>query len=448
MPQAPDMPAPPTSTTDTPASRARRACAALPTTDRDLRTATVNLCLLRQLERIAAAFEIAGLPLMALKGAALHLTLFDHPAQRPMSDLDLLIRQQDADAAIILLEKLGYRPGRPLVHAGFFPRFHYETELVRRRSIPVRIDLHVRPFRPLRYGRVVPESSLWDGAQPVPIGRATVLVPSRENMLIHLAVHSAIHGNGRELWLDDIRRWIEAHRHLLDWQNLCQQAREWRVTLPLRNALHAAGVLTGDHIPPEAIDRLVSARIGWRDRLALRQAPRDADHPAAHVIVDALCTPGMWYVARYLLATLVPDRRHMAEWYDGRHAGWLATAHVLRLLGPLLRRFPRLWTRMFKTELRDRSDGAPGVFASTMIAAGERIATFAPAGKLACLRHSCRPNTRRSGRNLIALRVIDNREELTLDYGPQACDCRRSASEDCRLNDDTHANHDAPQETP
>jgi hypothetical protein len=51
------------------------------------------------------------------------------------------------------------------------------------------------------------------------------------------------------------------------------------------------------------------------------------------------------------------------------------------------------------------------------------------AGKTACVRHSCQPNVRVSAQGVVALRLIAAGEELRLDHGRNACDCRRFEEE-------------------
>jgi hypothetical protein len=126
---------------------------------------------------------------------------------------------------------------------------------------------------------------------------------------------------------------------------------------------------------------------------------------------------------------LLPDRPHMAEWYDHRHAGWFAASRMLRLLSPGLRRVGMLWDRIARVEVRETPRG-PGVFARRRLAAGARL--FAcdalTPGKLACVRHSCQPNARRDARGVVALKFIAPGDEIMLDFGIDACDCRRSGT--------------------
>ena len=335
-----------------------------------------NMRMMHLLERIAAEFNKADVPLMALKGGALYLTLYEQPDERPMADLDLMVRPEDIDKALPLLEGVGGIRGEPLVREDFFPRFHYELEYTVGTVYPVKIDVHVRPFRPLRYSQSVPSNALWDEAEPVSIGRSTILVPSVEGMLIHLAAHAAIHGCTRGKWLEDITRWIDRYEARIDWGGVLAKAQSWNLALPVREGLSRVQHEYGTVCPPEVSVRLSRLRVGWRDRLALWQAPRDAGHPAAHVAVNVLCTPGWRFRLAYLVAVLIPDKAHMGDWYPRRHWGWLPCAHVLRWLGPIVLRLPRAERWLSRVEVGPSAIHGVGVFATRDAGCGEVIAHF------------------------------------------------------------------------
>jgi len=396
-----------------------------------------NLCMLRLLERIALHFQEAGIALLALKGAALNLTIHDRPDARPMSDLDIMIRPSDALSATSILQQMGCRAGRPLVRADFFPRFYYERDFLLGGVLPLRIDLHVRPFRPLRYAVTVPPEAFWEGACRVRVGRAEVLVPDVEDMLLHLAVHSAVHGNQRLVWLADLKHWADAQRGRLDWEKLWKHAAAWGLVRALHSALECAEKEYGEIRPAAIRTHMAAYRASWRERLTLRQSPDDSASALRHVLTETLCTPGWSLRAGHLRAMLLPDRGHLAEWYDHRHAGWPAAARVLRLLSPLLRRVAPLWNRVARAEVRDTPRG-PGVFARRRFVAGESVFTFSARdpGKLACVRHSCQPNARRDANCVRALKFIAPGDEIRVDQGIHACDCRRCAPP--RTGSNTH----------
>jgi hypothetical protein len=60
-----------------------------------------------ELQRILAALRPVADPI-ALKGAALAYTLYDHPSERFMTDIDLLLSSEEASAAAAILQEHGY----------------------------------------------------------------------------------------------------------------------------------------------------------------------------------------------------------------------------------------------------------------------------------------------------------------------------------------------------
>lgn len=410
-----------------------------------------NLRMMHLLEGIASRFNAAHVPLMVLKGAALNLTLYERPDQRAMGDLDLLVRTSDVGQACALFEELGGLRGEPLVREDFFPRFHYELEYTLGGIYPVRVDLHVRPFRPLRYSRTVPEYALWRRAQSVTIGAAQILVPCAEDMLIHLCVHAAVHGCTQAKWTSEIGRWVDSYRTEIDWKRFVEQLQEWRLVVPAREALRVVGEgASRSAVPRQVVTLLNRGRVSWCDRLALWQAPRDAKHPAAHVGVNILCTPDWKFRLSYLRAVLIPDKAHMSEWYGRRHPGWLILAHLLRCLGPVGALLRAVLGWRSRIEVRPSPIHGLGVFATRGIGVGEVVARyfgrgvdrdgayvvwrrdasgrkerFEIMGKLKFLNHSCRPNTRLSGFALIATEPICEGQEITIEYESATCACGR-----------------------
>lgn len=295
--------------------------------------AAANLQKLHALERLIAAFHRESVPLMLLKGAALLQTSYPDPSLRPMSDLDLMIRPADCERAASLLRDLGARSGQTLITNDFFPRFHYETEwnVPAPGIAPVRIDLHVRPLRPLRVSRTMPDDALWESATPVSIGSAAALVPRPEYMLIHLAAHAAFHGWERVMWVYDISRWIERCGDVLDWDLVLRRCRDWKLSLAVSGSLARCVEFFGIALPMGFLAALTGQPTSWRDRLVLWQSPRDAASPLAHVACNLLCTPGIRFRLDYLKAILMPDPRHLRQSYEGRHPGWKTIAQATRL---------------------------------------------------------------------------------------------------------------------
>lgn len=296
------------------------------------------------LERAEPALEClqkAGVAFLVLKGAALNAALYDGPGLRPMTDVDLLIRPVDAGRADAALRTVGCRPGLDLLREDFYPRYYYEREYLLPCRPEVKIDLHVRPFRPLRYAVTLPDDAMWDEPMSVSYGRLTVQIPNVENMLIHLAVHAACHDAAELKWLYDLKLWLDRYGDRMDVEAMADKCRKWKLGWPVRVALEQVDRLFGESSVylRRTLLALSSCRAGWRDRLALAQSPRDATHPLAALAVNMLCTPGLRFRLGYLRAVLLPARSHLAQLYRGRHPGWPLVAHAVRIGRCLTRRF-------------------------------------------------------------------------------------------------------------
>ncbi|NOX57653.1 MAG: nucleotidyltransferase family protein [Planctomycetes bacterium] len=295
------------------------------------RIAARNLHLQHHFGQLATCFAQAGVEIMVLKGMALNHLLYDRLDLRPMTDVDLLLRPEDVTKAMRVLEQAGCIAGEPLVRDDFFPRFYYEREFRPADAPDVKFDVHARLFRPWRY-RTVPADALWADARRLTMGDATITIPSHEGMLLHLCVHAACHGTTRMLWLLDIHRYILRFRHCIRWSTFIHLAREWQVTWPSLVALREVDHLFGPTTPDWVSRQLQAVQANWADRLALWQAPRDDRHPVARLMVDAV-TGGAWREQLgYISAILLPQRTHMADIYKIRHPGWIACAHIWRML--------------------------------------------------------------------------------------------------------------------
>ncbi len=431
--------------------------------------AAANLPMSFELERVVTVLTEAGVVVMLLKGAALRQSVYRRPDLRPMGDLDLMIPPDQVTKAVDTLLSAGCKRGRPLLCDDFFPRFHYELELITDTPHPVRIDLHARPLRPLRLARIMPDNAFWSGAESVPIGGGLAWVPRSEFMFLHLAAHAAFHGCDRLLWLYDLWRYAQTYADRLDWDLISDRARAWRIVLPALRAIRRTTHHFGPFCPQGLTQDLQSAKATWADRLTLWRAPKDAASPLVHVLVTSVCTPGIGFRLRYLFAHLRPSRQHLAEVYRFRHPGWPAVAYLwrwvrrgagaatglitlphllLRCFGRGLRFWPS-WSK--EIEVRRSQTHGRGVFARRAFEAGARIGRYRARKTDAMspnivfrilrngtrqrlelqppfryLNHSEAPNAAISPASDVvrALRAIPRGTEITIDYGVESRWCR------------------------
>jgi hypothetical protein len=172
------------------------------------------------LRRIHADARAAGLAIVPLKGSALHALGLYVPGERPMADIDLLVREEDAEAATQLLQGIGYvesfvqwkhRAFKPAVGAAF-------VGLGEHRDTPINIELHTHIQERLPLTTVDITARIYPH-QPRP---GLNPYPSYGALMSHLLLHAA--GNicsrtVRLLHLNDISL-LAARMVANDWEAL------------------------------------------------------------------------------------------------------------------------------------------------------------------------------------------------------------------------------------
>lgn len=147
-----------------------------------------NLRRLQAADLVHGALTEAGIIPLLLKGAALVETHYRDPGQRPMRDLDLLVRPTDLDRAESVLEQLGFRrrrtPGRERSEDAYYQRSYVRG--------PERVELHMALCDESRYP--VDVAALWSRARSVSWRGTTALTLDEADHLAYVALHAALHG--------------------------------------------------------------------------------------------------------------------------------------------------------------------------------------------------------------------------------------------------------------
>lgn len=216
-------------------------------------TATTAIVRAPEVERILGVLSNADIPVMLLKGSVLVETIYPDSSLRPMSDIDMLVPSSDIRSAQRLVEDMGYRAWtsaldpdddrRLAAHAHHFPLLSPKGDLV--------LELHQHLLVGARNFHV---TELWARARPG-AGPTAHLLPSAEDLFLHVAVHFAD---------DRVRRWPVAlgqvadlawiaDRSSLAWNDVQERARSYglgdRVFLAL---------MTMDHLLPGLIPEAVA----------------------------------------------------------------------------------------------------------------------------------------------------------------------------------------------
>ena len=154
-------------------------------------TRYVQVQALRELRQVARVLERQGIPLMALKGAAYLVADLPPRGWRNLSDIDLMVREDDIAAAESALARAGWLPSGEFdaYDQHYYRAWMHEVPPLKHINRDTEVDLHHNLAPPVSRIRI-DAARLWDEATTVsdPYG-LTVKVLGPADMLLHNAVH-------------------------------------------------------------------------------------------------------------------------------------------------------------------------------------------------------------------------------------------------------------------
>lgn len=207
-----------------------------------------------QLEEAVVAINDRGVTPVLLKGAAtLAATPCERRGVRLMSDLDIMVRPDEAERAVAALRAIGYgiHDQAPRESRRWF------VELIRSTDVGT-IDLQRAPPGPAYLYRDTAPSDY----VPVPLGRGSVRIPTPTYRALMLIIHDQFQDYGYWLGDLDLRHLVEL-RDLnssvggLDWEELTSHISGELMKNAVETQLVALAALLGVEIPHALCSRLI-----------------------------------------------------------------------------------------------------------------------------------------------------------------------------------------------
>ena len=280
-----------------------------------------HLVMSRSLGTVLARFEAEGIAALPLKGPALAETVYPEPALRPFADLDVLVRPEDRRRADAALLALGHRRLAD-AHSWEFD-IEYDGATLYAGPDGVHVDLHWALVTEPRYAwSGEAERAVWQRAVPLTLAGRRTLGLAREDLVLYLATHLAVHhalAGLRHHW--DVALVLGSGP--LDWDALLARAARWRVRRPLYFVLRGVEDAFGPLVPAAVQSALAprgprAALLGalLREDGAERRARLeylvtlllvDRGRDACRALGAALLPPADWLRARY--GTAAASRR-------------------------------------------------------------------------------------------------------------------------------------------
>jgi len=178
-----------------------------------------------QISRILESMNRADIPVILLKGAFLAKWIYPDIALRPMSDIDILCREKDTEAAQKVLRNLGYEQMKSVAQS----RFHEQVSLKKASHLPpfirdnrVMVEVHTDIFTKAPH-KTREMERVWDTAIPCELYGQDFFCLSPEHQLLHISSHLHKHlmsGNVTLYWFCDIHEFIGHYNGKIDWKKL------------------------------------------------------------------------------------------------------------------------------------------------------------------------------------------------------------------------------------
>ena len=292
---------------------------------------TAHARAVRELGEVLDTLAAAGVAALPYKGPVLAATCYDPPGLRGCRDLDLLLAERDAAAAMAALASLGYaslvtglRPG----HMRAYFRYNGQDALVAEGRLAV--EPHWR-FAPACLHAEPDHAGLLARAMPITLGGRAIPAPSPEDAALICGLHGSKEEWARLIWVVDMAELLRLPG--LDWATCLDRAASVGVQ---RMVLVGAALAS----------RLLAAPLPGPVASALAADPTGgtlAAEAAENLFARAGVTPSVYTITRFRLRM----RERLAD--RARYAlGTLFTARVqhfravdlpewLRFLYPLVR---------------------------------------------------------------------------------------------------------------
>lgn len=311
-------------------------------------TIAKNMYIYAELRIILTAFRQMGLEAIVLKGAALAGVVYPDIGLRPMADIDLLVREKDLTAADRVMTGLEYSAIHSMGSLQWYRDNHFHLPPYRHIRKPVIVEIH------WHFTAGSPATDVlgwWNRAVSKDLMGYRILVPSTEDMLVHLTVHLFNHGyrDGFVLrCLCDIFELLRQYE--IDWELLRKEARQHC----MEKQVHSILLMTRKFYAPQS-ETIIPADLDHADNHFLKVLENGLfmDDGSAQVnrhLMTSMMLGNLAGKARYLLPRIFLSRQEMSRRY---HASPFSLAIFLYyLVRPfqLLARYGKPAARIYRQE--------------------------------------------------------------------------------------------------
>ena len=241
-----------------------------------------------EIRAVLHALVLGGVSPILIKGAPLAYTVYETPACRARDDTDLIIPENNVDAARRVMTSLGYST---TVHCSdLFSQF--EVQKIDRFGVSHAFDIHWKISTQPVFQSVLTHREIAPRAEPLPALGPDAISVGPVDALLLACVHPVMHHRNaqRVLWIYDVHL-LAGRLSALEFSEFSGLARGKQMAAVCAHQLRLAQTVFATAVPPSVLDALsapgapepsaayLASKRGWRHELAssVLGLPRVAD---------------------------------------------------------------------------------------------------------------------------------------------------------------------------
>lgn len=207
--------------------------------------------------RIQEALRRAKIEIIPLKGIILVHILYGDMGLRPMRDIDILVKEEDAHKAEEAAFQLGYDKITKTTE-NYYQGHHCDVTLNIKKSAPeVSITLDIHWNFAISRPNKIDITDAWDRVEKRVIDGREIFLLSPEDMFFSLCLHLRRHIRFLLLkHICDISELLVLHKDSLDWNYIVKKAEKDSIRTTLYFALFSAKELLGSDVPEAILNGL------------------------------------------------------------------------------------------------------------------------------------------------------------------------------------------------
>ncbi len=292
-----------------------------------------------QLREILTAFEHEGIEALVLKGPALAVKVYPHPATRPFADIDLLVRPDQYSKTVGVLCQLGYRSQTSRFDS--FENFFCAESFIHsddsRNHFEVDVHWSLFQYHGLSRNNGLEEIFRTKIRAETPMLRFETL--DDVHALLYTAFHLVIqHPKDKRLnWIGDMALLSKSLIYPDEWERLRQRCSELKLSLAVQEALKLAQVWYGIELPGPygEFTNWLRPKEGERAELAYLSRKKGPDIRLKGYFANFRSAPAK---TRFLLKFLFPSPEYISMTYPSPRK-WLLPFSYIRRWGRWFAKF-------------------------------------------------------------------------------------------------------------